>query len=92
MDKYEELITSLKGLVGDNTSPEEAEKIGGLVTKINDLKTDHDTLITKHEELRGKYVQSITQSAFKGEGDSGIKEDPKPKTLEECIEEASKEK
>lgn len=81
---FEKLKDLIKGLVNDSTSTEEIEKIGGITQEIDNAKKEYDTLITKHEELRQKYVKAITDTSFGGQP----KEDnPQPKSLEDCMQE-----
>lgn len=82
---YAKIIESLKGLIRDDTSAEDIEKITGAVKDIEAAKTEKDDLVIKHEELRQKYIKALTQSAFKDE--SSQEQEAQPKTLEECIAE-----
>lgn len=80
-NKIKELI---KGLVTDSTSTEDAEKIGKITQEVDNAEKEYEGLITKHEQLRAKYVKAITDTSFKQEP----KEDnPQPKSLEECMQE-----
>ena len=74
----------MKGLVNDSTSTEEIEKIGGITQEIDNAKKEYDTLITKHEELRQKYVKAITDTSFRGQP---TEDNPQPKSLEDCMQE-----
>lgn len=82
---YAKIIESLKGLIREDTSAEDIEKITGAVKDIEAAKTEKDDLVIKHEELRQKYIKALTQSAFKD--DSSQTQEPQPKTLEQCIAE-----
>lgn len=81
---YAKIIESLKGLINEKTSPEDAEKITNAVKEIEVAKTENDDLIIKHEDLRQKYIKALTQSTFK---DDKTQKPDAPKTLKECIEE-----
>lgn len=82
---YAKIIESLKGLINDDSTPEQVEKITGVVKDIESAKTENDDLIIKHEELRQKYIKALTQSTFKEENKSP--ETPQPKSFEECVAE-----
>ena len=82
---YAKILESLKGLISENTSAEDAEKIAGIVKDVETAKQESDDLLIKHEELRQKYITALKQTAFKD--DKPNPDDDKPKTLEECIEE-----
>lgn len=82
---FEKLKDLIKGLVNDSTSTEEIEKIGGINQEIDNAKKEYDTLITKHEELRQKYVKAITDASFGGIPKG--QDNPQPKSLEECMQE-----
>ena len=82
---YAKILESLKGLISENTSPEEAEKISGVVKEVEQAKQEHEDTLIKHEELRQKYIKALQNSAFS----ETPKEDPpekKPMTFEECVE------
>ena len=83
---YAKIIESLKGLIREDTSAEDIEKITGAVKDIETAKTEKDDLVIKHEELRQKYIKALTQSAFKDDS-SQQPQETQPKTLEECIAE-----
>lgn len=74
----------LKGLVDDSSSTELVEKIGGINQELDNAKKEYDGLITKHEELRGKYIKVITDTSF---NQKPKEENPAPKSLEECMQE-----
>ena len=83
---YAKILESLKGLITENTSAEEAEKIAGIVKDVEAAKQESDDLLIKHEELRQKYITALKQAAFSNDPKPNP-DDDKPKTLEECIEE-----
>ena len=82
---YAKIIESLKGLIKDDSSPEQVEAITNIVRDVETAKTETDDLIIKHEDLRQKYIKSLTQSTFKD--DNTEKPQPTPKTWEECVAE-----
>ena len=84
MMKLTELKELIKGLVNDSTSTEDAEKIGKINKVIEDAEKEHESLITKHEELRAKYVKAITETSF---SEKPKDENPQPKSLEDCMQE-----
>ena len=82
---YAKILESLKGLISENTSPEEAEKISGVVKEVEEAKKEHEDTLIKHEELRQKYIKALQNSAFSEDP----KENPQEKksmTFEECVE------
>ena len=54
--------------------------------EIEEEETNQVTFAEKYEDLRGKYVKAVMNSTFKDDG-SHPGEDPKPKSLDECIKE-----
>lgn len=74
-----------KGLINDKTSTEEAEKIGKLTGEIEKLENEDKDFITKHEELRNKYIEAIKNSSFKGNPTDEKEEPAKPKSFEDCV-------
>lgn len=82
---YAKILESMKGLITDETSEEQASKISEVVKEIESAKKEHEDTLIKHEELRQKYIKALQQSAF-----NDPKEKPdndKPKTLEDCVAE-----
>jgi len=80
---YAKIRETLKSLITDKTSQEEAETIGALAKELEQAEADTNTLLEKHEELRQKYINAVKNSAF---GDSPKEEKPDaPKSLEDCI-------
>ena len=76
----------LKAMITDKTSPEVIEQLGNIQKEIEEEETNQVTFAEKYEDLRGKYVKAVMNSSFKADGkDPG--EEPKPKTLNECVEE-----
>ena len=84
---YAKILESLKGLIREDSSPEQVEQITNIVRDIESAKTENDDLIIKHEELRQKYIKALTQSTFKDSGTTPAQQEARPKTLEECIAE-----
>ena len=76
----------LKSLITENTTPEDAEKLANITKEIEEEETNQVTFAEKYEDLRGKYVKAVMNSTFKDDG-SHPGEDPKPKSLDECIKE-----
>lgn len=81
---YAKILESLKGLISENTSPEEAEKISGVVKEVEEAKKEHEDTLIQHEELRQKYIKALQNSAFSDKPKEDSQD--KPITLEECIE------
>lgn len=84
---YAKIIESLKGLISDDSTPEQVEKITLVVKDIESAKTENDDLIIKHEELRQKYIKALTQSTFKDDNKSPQSDNPQPKSFEDCVAE-----
>ena len=80
---YAKLRETLKTLITDNTSQEDAEKIGAITKELEQAEADTNSLLEKHEELRQKYINAVKNSAF-GESPKEEKSNT-PLTLEECI-------
>lgn len=76
----------LKSLITENTTPEDAEKFANITKEIEEEETNQVTFAEKYEDLRGKYVKAVMNSTFKDDGNHPG-EDPKPKSLDECIKE-----
>ena len=83
---YAKILESLKGLISENTSPEQAEKISGVVKEVEQAKQEHEDTLVKHEELRQKYIKALQNSAFSETPKDPLQPD-RPKTFEECVEE-----
>ena len=88
---YAKILESLKGLITENTSPEQAEQIATIVKDVEAAQKESDDLLIKHEELRQKYITALKQTAF-NENPKENPTDETPKTLEECVEEVIKER
>lgn len=83
---YAKILESLKGLITENTSPEQAAQIATIVKDVEAAQKESDDLLIKHEELRQKYITALKQTAFNDEPKPNP-DDDKPKSLEKCIEE-----
>ena len=81
---YAKIKETLKSLITDTTSQEDAEKIGKIAADLDQAEADTNTLLEKHEELRQKYINAVRNSAF-SDSPKEEKQDT-PKTLEECIQ------
>ena len=84
---YKGLIDGLKGLIKDNTAPEEAEKIGSLIAGAEQLESDHAKTTEAYENMRIKYIDSIKNSSISTDEDEPLGREPKPKTFEDCVQE-----
>ena len=76
----------LKSLITENTTPEDAEKFANIAKEIEEEETNQTKFAEKYEDLRGKYVKAVMNSTFKDDGNHPG-EEPKPKSLDECIKE-----
>ena len=88
---YAKILESLKGLITENTSTEDAEKIGQIANEIEEAKTEHEDTVIKHEELRQKYIKAIQNSAFKDDPRDNPQQ-TQPLTLEECVKQVIAER
>lgn len=84
---YKGLIDGLKGLINDKTAPEEAERIGSLIAGAEQLESDHAKTTNAYESMRTKYIESIKNGGFSSEAEEDIKDEAKPKSFEECVQE-----
>lgn len=81
---YAKIKETLKSLIKDTTSQEDAETIGALAKELEQAEADTNALLEKHEELRQKYINAVKNSAF---SDSPKEDKPDaPLTLEECVQ------
>ena len=81
---FTQVRTLLKALITDSTSTEEVEAIGKISGEIDNLEKQDKEFIQSHENLRKKYIEVIKDTSFTGKPKE---DDPKPKTLEECMQE-----
>ena len=88
---YAKILESLKGLITENTSTEDAEKIGQVAKEIEEAKTEHEDTLIKHEELRQKYIKAIQNSTFKDDPKDNPQQ-TQPLTLEECVKQVIAER
>lgn len=92
MDKFAELKEGIKSLITDKTSAEDAEKLGKLAGKIDEVERENKTLFESKEALRLKYVDLVTTASFGTTPNPEIESTKKAPTLEECIAEELKKK
>lgn len=67
-----ELKEALKGLINDNSTPEEIEKITKISLLAEDVEKEESEMLEKYDDLRKKYIESVKNTAFpvdKNEGD-----------------------
>ena len=81
---WNKIKEGLKSLVTDSTSTEDVEKITGIVKDVEAAETEANDMLQKHDELRKKYIEAVKNSTFT---EKPKDDNPKPKTLEECIQE-----
>ena len=84
---YKGLIDGLKGLINDKTAPEDAEKIGSLISGAEQLQSDHAKTTEAYENMRIKYIDSIKKGGVSTDEDNPIGNEPKPKSFEDCVQE-----
>lgn len=81
---YNKLKEGLKALLTDSSSTEDVEKVTRLVTMAEEGEKERDDLLRVNEDTRKKYIEAVKNSTFEGKPKE---DDPKPKSLEDCIEE-----
>ena len=89
MIDFKNLRDSIKGLFGENLTPEQAESIGKVYGTIDNMEKEIKSFEESHETLRTKYVELVKNTTI----DKPIDSDDKPtdKTLLEfLIEESNK--
>ena len=89
MIDFKNLRDSIKGLFGENLTPEQAESIGKVYGTIDNMEKEIKSFEESHETLRTKYVELVKNTTI----DKPIDSDDKPtdKTLLEFpIEESNK--
>lgn len=89
---FKELKEGLSGLLDEKSSVELTEKVGKLTAKLEEQEKEVNSLIESNNELRKKYVEAVKNSSFKVEENKPTEKEDEPKTLEECLIEASKSK
>ena len=82
---FKELKESLKNAFGSDLTPEQAETLGSLNAKVEELEKEHEKEAKSHEELRIKYINLVKDTSFNGEPKK--QDNPQPKTMMECLEE-----
>ena len=93
MDKFTEIKEGIKSLITDKTSAEDAEKLGKLAGKIDEVEKENKTLFESKEALRLKYVDLVTTASFGTTPNPEIESTTKKAvTLEGCIAEVQKKK
>ena len=80
LTKIRELI---KSLITESATDEQLQTFGQINGELENLEKQENDLVEKHEELRKKYIDVIKDTSFKEK----LKEDDKPITLEEAIQE-----
>ena len=86
MTKLEELRTALKSMITDKTSPEDAEKIGGLNKIVDDIEKEEASLLESHDNLRKKYIEAVRNTSFPVDKEDH-KEESENKSFEEILQE-----
>ena len=91
MIDFKNLRDSIKGLFGENLTPEQAESIGKVYGTIDNMEKEIKTFEENHETLRTKYVELVKNTTI----DKPVNSDESDKTtdktlLEFLIEESNK--
>ena len=96
MIDFKNLRDSIKGLFGDNLTPEQAESIGKVYGTIDNMEKeikvkDFPNLRTVYETLRTKYVELVKNTTIDKPINSDDNDKPTDKTLLDfLIEESNK--
>lgn len=91
MPTFKDLTKSLEELLDENASPELADKVSKTLVIAKNLEDEELKLANSREELRQKYVEAVKNNSFRDDKASETTEST-PKSLEECLLEASKAK
>lgn len=84
---YKNLIDGLKGLINEQTAPEQAEQIGSLIAGTQQLEVDHNKTVEAYESMRQKYIEGIKTASISKNVDNPIQDEAQPKTFEQCVQE-----
>ena len=82
------VIEGLKNLLDENSSAEMVEKVGAIIKEAEEQSTQMAQLVAKNEEIRTKYIKSITQGGLPQEEEQPRNDSPK--TFEDCINDVIK--
>lgn len=82
---YNTIREMLKGLISENTTDTDVEKITNIVSEIDKAEQESNDLLQKNEALREKYINAVRNSAFGGNPKENL--DSTPKTFEDCVQE-----
>lgn len=80
LNKVRDLI---KSLITDSATDEQLQTFGQITGELENLEKEQANLVEKHEELRKKYIDVIKDVSF----NEKPKDDNKPMSLEEAIQE-----
>lgn len=81
---FNQIKELLKGLITENTSTEDVQKIGAISQELENKEREEAELLQKHEDLRKKYIEAVKDISFEQKPKD---EESKPKTFEQCIQE-----
>ena len=80
LNKVRDLI---KSLITESATDEQLQTFGQITGELENLEKEQANLVEKHEELRKKYIDVIKDVSF----NEKPKDDNKPMSLEEAIQE-----
>lgn len=80
LNKVRDLI---KSLITESATDEQLQTFGQITGELENLEKEQANLVEKHEELRKKYIDVIKDVSF----NEKPKDENKPMTLEEAIQE-----
>ena len=91
MIDFKNLRDSIKGLFGDNLTPEQAESVGKVYGTIDNIEKEIKSFEESHETLRTKYVELVKNTTIDKPSVSDDNDKPTDKSLMDfLVEEANK--
>jgi len=91
MIDFKNLRDSIKGLFGDNLTPEQAESVGKVYGTIDNIEKEIKSFEESHETLRTKYVELVKNTTIDKPSVSDDNDKPTEKSLMDfLVEEANK--
>lgn len=89
MIDFKNLRDSIKGLFGDNLTPEQAESVGKVYGTIDSIEKEIKSFEESHESLRTKYVELVKNTTIDKPSVSDDNDKPTEKTLMDFLVEES---
>ena len=85
-EKIASLKAKLQAKITAESTPEQLEEINGFSSELDEVETEHDTLVTENAKLKDTIVRMVSNQ---GDGKKPGNESggSNPKTIEECVAE-----